>query len=81
LSRGEGLIGLTRVFMYAGAPSIVVSLWNVDESTAELMTYFYQNLKDGMTKVEALRQAKIKLLSSRGKFTTEQEFSFAQPYL
>jgi len=81
LSRGEGLIGLTRAFMYAGAPSVVVSLWSVDESTAELMTYFYQNLKDGMMKAEALRQAKLKMLSSRGKFTTEKEFSFAQPYL
>jgi CHAT domain-containing protein/Tfp pilus assembly protein PilF len=81
LSRGEGLIGLTRAFMYAGTPSVVVSLWSVDESTAELMTYFYQNLKAGMRKMEALRQAKIKLLSSRGKFATEQEFSFAQPYL
>jgi len=81
LSRGEGLIGLTRAFMYAGAPSVVVSLWSVDESTAELMTYFYQNLKNRITKVEALRQAKIKLLSSRGKFLTEKQFSFAQPYL
>ena len=45
------------------------------------MKIFCQNLKAGMTKAEALRQAKIKLLSSRGKFTTEQEFSFAQPYL
>jgi len=81
LSRGEGLIGLTRAFMYAGTPSVVVSLWSVDESTAKLMTYFYQNFKDGMTKVEALRQAKLKMLSLRRIFPPEQEFSFAQPYL
>ena len=67
--------------MYAGAPSVVVSLWSVDESTAELMKLFYQNLKDGMMIVEALRQAKIKMLSSRGKFAAGKEFSFSQPYL
>jgi len=81
LSRGEGLIGLTRAFMYAGAPSVVVSLWSVDESTAELMKLFYQNSKDGMTKAEALHQAKIKLLSSRDKFAAGKEFCFAHPYL
>jgi|GEM_PF-1361488 len=81
LSRGEGLIGLTRAFMYAGAPSVVVSLWSVDESTAELMKLFYQNLKEGMTKVEALRQAKLKLIQSNRVFGGGQKFSFAQPYL
>lgn len=81
LSRGEGLIGLTRAFMYAGAPSVVVSLWSEDESTAELMKLFYQNLRDGMTKVEALRQAKMKLIQSNGVFGGGQKFSFAQPYL
>ncbi|HEX8068584.1 MAG TPA: CHAT domain-containing tetratricopeptide repeat protein, partial [Pyrinomonadaceae bacterium] len=41
--RGEGVIGLTRAFMYAGAPSVGVSLWSVaDRSTAELMTDFYK---------------------------------------
>ena len=43
--RGEGVIGLTRAFMYAGAPTVGVSLWSVsDESTAELMTDFYKRL-------------------------------------
>jgi CHAT domain-containing protein/tetratricopeptide (TPR) repeat protein len=43
--RGEGVIGLTRAFMYAGAPTVGVSLWSVaDRSTAELMTNFYKNL-------------------------------------
>lgn len=81
LSRGEGLIGLTRAFMYAGAPSVVVSLWSVDESTAELMKLFYQNVKAGMTKAEALRRAKLKLIQSNGVFDGGQKFSFAQPYL
>ena len=57
--RGEGLIGLTRGFMYAGASSVVASLWRVDdEATAELMKRFYKNmLEDGMTPATALREA------------------------
>ncbi|MDT5124271.1 MAG: hypothetical protein QOC96_3753 [Acidobacteriota bacterium] len=43
--RGEGVIGLTRAFMYAGAPTVGVSLWSVaDKSTADLMTDFYKRL-------------------------------------
>jgi CHAT domain-containing protein len=43
--RGEGVIGLARAFMYAGAPTVGVSLWSVaDKSTAQLMTDFYQRL-------------------------------------
>jgi CHAT domain-containing protein len=57
--RGEGLIGLTRGFMYAGATSVVASLWKVeDEATAELMKSFYtEMLKNGKTPAEALRLA------------------------
>jgi CHAT domain-containing protein len=57
--RGEGLIGLTRGFMYAGASSVVASLWKVDdEATAELMKRFYANmLERGMTPASALRAA------------------------
>lgn len=57
--RGEGLIGLTRGFMYAGASSVVASLWKVDdEATAELMKLFYINmLQRRMTPAAALRAA------------------------
>jgi CHAT domain-containing protein len=57
--RGEGLIGLTRGFMHAGASSVLASLWKVDdEATAELMKNFYANmLQKGMTPAEALRAA------------------------
>ncbi len=66
---GEGVLGLTRAFIYAGTRSVVASLWNVnDTATAELMKEFYQNLKRGMSKDEALRQAKLRLL--RGKQQT-----------
>jgi CHAT domain-containing protein len=57
--RGEGMIGLTRGFMYAGASSVVSSLWKVDdEATSELMRRFYDNmLRRGMTPAAALRAA------------------------
>ncbi|MEN3336090.1 MAG: hypothetical protein V7641_5455 [Blastocatellia bacterium] len=62
--RGEGLIGLTRGFMYAGAARVVVSLWSVDdEATAELMVGFYSSLlKEGKRPAEALRVAQLKLM-------------------
>ncbi|MFL6209988.1 MAG: CHAT domain-containing protein [Pyrinomonadaceae bacterium] len=63
---GEGVLGLTRAFLYAGARSVVASLWNVnDTATAELMKSFYANLKRGQPKDEALRQAKLSLLRGR----------------
>jgi len=57
--KGEGLIGVTRGFMNAGASSAVASLWSVDdEATAELMKQFYSNmLRDGMPPAAALRAA------------------------
>ncbi|CAD5978582.1 CHAT domain-containing tetratricopeptide repeat protein [Planktothrix agardhii] len=61
--KGEGLVGLTRGFMYAGASRVVVSLWKVDDqSTAELMVKFYQGiLEKGLSPVAALRQAQIQM--------------------
>jgi CHAT domain-containing protein len=57
--RGEGLVGLTRGFMYAGATTVVASLWKVDdEATSELMKRFYlEMLQNGKTPDEALRIA------------------------
>jgi CHAT domain-containing protein len=57
--RGEGLVGLTRGFMYAGATTVVASLWKVDdEATAELMKRFYiEMLQNQKTPDEALRIA------------------------
>jgi CHAT domain-containing protein len=64
--RGEGIIGLTRSFLYAGAESVAVSLWNVNDiATASLMQAFYQNLQRGLAKDDALRQAKLELLKGR----------------
>ena len=59
--KGEGLIGLTRGFMYAGAGGVVASLWKVDDdATAELMTHFYEGMfKRGLTPAAALREAQL----------------------
>ena len=55
---GEGLVGLTRAFHYAGARTVLASLWQVaDVSTSDLMTKLYAHLRSGMTKDEALRSA------------------------
>ena len=62
--KGEGLIGLTRGFMYAGAPRIVASLWKVDDrATSELMKRFYQGLlgPEALRPAGALRQAQLSI--------------------
>ena len=60
LYEGDELLGLTRGFLYAGTPSLVVSLWRVnDRSTTLFMKRFYEGLSDGLSKPEALRRAGI----------------------
>jgi CHAT domain-containing protein len=60
LSAGDELVGLSRAFIYAGTPSLVTSLWSVDdESTRFLMERFYGYLKEGQGKAAALRQAQL----------------------
>jgi len=68
--RGEGVIGLTRAFMYAGAPTVGVSLWSVaDKSTADLMTDFYKRLLTaGSTESSpsgAMRGAQLAMISAK----------------
>jgi CHAT domain-containing protein len=62
--KGEGLVSLTRGFMYAGSPRVVVSMWSVNEKgTAVLMVRFYKEmLKEGKTPAAALRAAQIALM-------------------
>jgi CHAT domain-containing protein len=63
LSGGDELVGLSRAFIYAGTPSLVASLWKVDDaSTQFLMERFYGYLKDGKGKGSALRQAQLDTL-------------------
>lgn len=66
--RGEGLVGLTRAFQYAGARSVVVSLWDVDDdSGAALMTRFYSELRNKESKDVGLQLALIAVRSDRTK--------------
>ncbi|MGB0523782.1 MAG: CHAT domain-containing protein [Flammeovirgaceae bacterium] len=74
ITKGEGIIGLSRALVYAGANNLIVSYWTVsDASTAQLMTQFYKeltsNTEDNYT--ESLQKAKLKLIQSD---------SYAQPY-
>ena len=65
--RGEGFIGLTRGFLYAGARTVISSLWRVeDKATAEFMKHFYTSLMDNdATPAKALRYAQLKMASSQ----------------
>jgi CHAT domain-containing protein len=65
--KGEGLVGLTRGFMYAGAPRVLASLWNVDDrATAELMKQLYTAvLKEGQPPSAALRAAQVEMWKNR----------------
>jgi CHAT domain-containing protein len=63
--RGEGVLGLTRAFLYAGASSLVVSLWQAaDSPTADLMLSFHRKLRGGRSKADALRSAKLEAIQS-----------------
>lgn len=63
MKRGEGLMSLSHAFALAGVPATVMSLWKIpDQTTPALMVRFYQNLKDGLPKNEALRKAKLAYL-------------------
>ncbi len=64
-SAGEGVVGLSRAFMYAGTDSVLVSLWSVsDESTYRLMVRFFEELNKGKDKLTALKEAKNYLRTS-----------------
>jgi len=66
LLNGEGVVGLSRAFFYAGTPSVVASLWNVnDASTAKLMTELFTSIKSrGLAPSDALRQAKLSMIDA-----------------
>lgn len=62
----EGMLGLPRVFFYAGAFTVVSSLWNVeDKATAQFMKSFYRSLLGGQSKAQALRSAKVEFIKSK----------------
>ncbi|MFY0607243.1 MAG: CHAT domain-containing protein [Cyclobacteriaceae bacterium] len=71
-SYGEGIVGLTRAFLFAGAKNLLVSQWKVsDASTAKMMVDFYDHILAGKSKATALREAKLTLIKSS---------EFSEPY-
>ncbi len=65
LQRGEGIISLARGFSYAGAASIVTTLWSIDDNaSANIMVDFYKNLTDGLPKDIALRNSKVNYIAN-----------------
>ena len=69
IARGEGIIGLTRGFLFAGARSLLVSLWPVsDDATAALVVEFYAELLRGRPKAQALREAKLRTMGRNPEY-------------
>ncbi|MGC9966359.1 MAG: CHAT domain-containing protein [Syntrophobacteraceae bacterium] len=64
--RGEGVIGLTRAFMYAGTPAISVTLWSVESISAKILsTGLYENLQADRGRAEALREIKLRMIHGK----------------
>ena len=75
LQKGEGIMSLARGFMYSGVPSIIMTLWEVnDRSGAGIMTDFYKNLKKGLPKDKALQMAKLNYLENAKQFRAHPFF-------
>ena len=78
--RGEGLLGLRRAFLQAGARSILVSLWSVEDSTADFMEEFYKNLGKDLSSGNALRSAKIQYMGRTLPAGQGQQMSLSHPF-
>jgi CHAT domain-containing protein len=80
LVRGEGMVGLTQAFLFAGTRAVVVSLWNVNDRAASgLMEHFYRELASGAPPRAALRLAKLRLLRSERE--TDRHPSIWAPFV
>jgi CHAT domain-containing protein len=74
-------MGLTRAFQYAGARTVLASLWNVsDASTAELMKRFYTYLRAGQAKTDALRAAQLDLLHGSIRLAAGAKLDPSHPF-
>lgn len=75
LQRGEGIMSMARGFFYAGIPSIIMTLWDVDDySSSRLIAHFYDYLAKGYEKDEALRMAKLDYLTSADKLKAHPHY-------
>ena len=79
VSAGDGIYGLRRALVIAGAETQVMSLWRVDDaSTKALMVAYYQRLKGGEGRSEALRQTQLEILAGRMEAMSEEKYQ--HPY-
>jgi CHAT domain-containing protein len=75
LQRGEGIMSLARGFIYAGIPSLVMTLWEIeDQSSSDIMTAFYEYLDQGFPTDIAMQQAKIEYLDHTDKFKSHPTY-------
>ncbi|HCC71630.1 MAG TPA: hypothetical protein DEQ09_10840 [Bacteroidales bacterium] len=75
LQSGEGVMSLARGFFYSGCPSVIMSLWEVDDrSESDLVKEFYLNLKKGLTKSKSLRKARIEYLAGADQMRSHPYF-------
>lgn len=78
LIQGEGILSLARSFLYAGSPSVLMTLWRIrDQSTALLMQHYYQHLAAGYSKTEALQQAQSDYLNLDADAKTAHPYFWA----
>ncbi len=64
--QGSGMVGLGRALQFAGARSLIMNTWSIrDQTASDISTWFYENLNEGMSKNEALRQAKVRYITTR----------------
>jgi CHAT domain-containing protein/Tfp pilus assembly protein PilF len=80
LKRGEGMLGLQRAFLQAGAESVVVSLWSIEDSTADFMEGFYRNIRRDQSIAAALRNAKQQYLKGTVALGGGQRISSSHPF-
>jgi CHAT domain-containing protein len=82
IQEGDGIISLGRAFAFAGVSSLLLSKWEVSDVTAPLiMKYFYEGLKEGLPKSEALRLAKLKFLKQDADNITSSPYYWGSFYI
>jgi CHAT domain-containing protein len=77
----QGLRGMTAAFRNAGARSMIVSMWPVDEHSCQLIPFFYREYREGKPIAAALRAAKLQLMTNAVRFDNGLKISFAHPFL
>ncbi|MCP5105862.1 MAG: CHAT domain-containing protein [bacterium] len=77
----QGLRGMTASFMNAGARSMIVGMWPVDEHSCQVVPFFYRHYRQGKGIAPALREAKLQLMKNAVRLDKGLEISFAHPFL